>query len=169
MPSLRRIALLLAVLSGCARTVPAGGRDPKSAISLRDQAYDLDAEPADPMHHDAVRAMNQLAVALEQLPGDHQTAAGLVRDCAARISHSRPDDLHSDHAKQALTIALQELKRMPRRSRALKPALHEARDAIDQIDETVPYLQQRAEIDRAFNRVATAVMIASLPILRAKR
>jgi hypothetical protein len=169
MPSLRRIALLLGLLTGCARTVPAGGRDPKSAITLRDQAYDLDAAPPDPMHEEAVRTMKQLAVALEQLPGDHTAAAALIRDCAARIAHSKPDDLHTDHAKQALQIALQELKRMPRRSRALKPALHEAREAIDQIDETVPYLQQRAEIDRAFNRVATAVMIATLPIYRAKR
>ena len=169
MLNLRRTAVVLGLLAGCAHAPPPGGTDPRAALTLRDQAYDLDVQKPDPMHHDAVRAMRQLAAAVAQLPGNHSDAVARIQVRADRIAHSSRDALHSGEAKEALLIALDEIKHIPRRSRALKPAEREARDAVQQIDENVAYLQQRNEIDRAFNRVATTVMIATLPARQANR
>lgn len=166
---MRKFAILLGLLAGCAHAPPPGGRDPQAAIRLRDQAYDLDAQKPDSMHQDAVRAMRQLAKAVAQLPGDHSDAVARIQERADRIAHSSRDALHSGETKEALLIALDEIKHIRRRSRALKPAEREARDAVGQIDENVAYLQQRNEIDRAFNRVATTVMIATLPTRQATR
>jgi hypothetical protein len=162
-------AILLGMLAGCAHAPPPGGTYPQAALALRDQAYDLDSHPPDPMHQDAVRALRQLAAAVAQLPGNHSDAVARIEARADRIAHSGPDALHSDVTKEALLIALDEIKHIPRRSRALKPAEREARDAVQQIDENVAYLEQRNEIDRAFNRVATTVMIATLPVHQARR
>jgi len=166
---MRRFAILLGLLAGCAHAPPPGGRYPQAALELRNQAYDLDAQKPDPMHQDAVRALRQLAAAVAQLPGNHSDAVARIQVRADRIAHSRHDALHSPETKEALLIALDEIKHIPRRSRALKPAEKDAREAVDQIDENVAYLQQRNEIDRAFNRVATTVMIATLPVKQANR
>jgi hypothetical protein len=161
--------MVLGVLCGCASAKPEVIHLPLETTALRDQVYELDTQPPDPKHADAVRVMRQLAAAVEQLPGDHRGAAGAIRYRAASIEHSRASALHSGDVRWALEIALAEIKSQPHPSRAIKPAAKEAREAVAQIDVNVPFLDQRAEIDRAFNRVAVTLMIATLPPSRARR
>src|SRR5215813_12271499 len=101
------IGVLLVSTAGLAHA--AKSQDAGRAVhAYQEEAMSLSAQPADPKHPAEVKALRQLADALEampQQPATVQQAVSKIRENADRIEKSKPTAIHSDWAKDALKSA----------------------------------------------------------------
>src|SRR5215831_13382555 len=158
-----------ALLLGAAGLAQATSRqDASRAVhAYQEQSMSLSAQPPDPKHPAEVKALRQLADALEampQQPATVQAAVSKIRENADRIEKSKPTAIHSDWAKDALrsaSDAIDSMRGTKQRSDVLEQRLTAAKAAIDKIEENEPFLAQRETIDNAFVRVGDALAVAA--------
>jgi hypothetical protein len=144
------------------------GRDTQQLIrEYQNQTASLGQQAPDPMHAAEVKALRQLADALEAIPGAPvvvKTSATRIRSDAEAIEKSTPHAVHSDSAKDALVSAanaLDALRASTQGSSSLQERVSAARSAIEQIEPNVHFLAQRQTIDRAFERIGDALAAAA--------
>jgi hypothetical protein len=112
-----------------------------------------------------VEAMRSMAAALRAIPAAPErvpSAATSIEVQAARMERSTPGATHADAAKDALAEALDALEavRRERPEIGLDPPVSQARTAVDRIDASAPFQQQRAAITEALVIVGDALVIA---------
>jgi len=160
------IGVLLVSTAGLAHA--AKSQDAGQAVhAYQEEAMSLSEQPADPKHPAEVKALRQLADALEALPQQPatvQAAVSKIRENADRIEKSKPTAIHSDWAKDALqsaSEAIDSMRSTTPRGGDLDQRLTTAKEAIDKIDAKQPFLAQRETIDNAFVRVGDALAAAA--------
>jgi hypothetical protein len=143
-----------------------GQADSSQAIrAYQQQATSLSEQPPDPMHAAEVKALRQLADALEAMPAapDTHASAAAIRADADKIEKSDKMALHSDWTKDALSraaAALDSMKASSQQPDVLSERVTTARTAIEKIDSSKPFLQQRETIDAAFMNIGEALQAA---------
>jgi hypothetical protein len=164
------LAALLAGFAGHAYAAAQNPSGPNPGDPIRaygDQARALSAQPADPMHAPEVKALRQLADALESMapPSEKMTAqVARIRGDADKIEQSTPAAVHSDWTKDALAAAadaLDSLGGAGGRSPVTTDRVHAARQAIAKIDAQHEFLPQRGTIDSAFISIGDALDAAA--------
>jgi hypothetical protein len=121
----------------------------------------LAGAPGDPTHPDAVSALLALATAIRHLPNAPEgvgRSAAIIQGHAEHIATSGPHSLtHADSTRAALSEAVVVLEAWSQRvpgGETLAPRIDAARAAVDAIEPSVPFLQQRPVITRAFQEVS---------------
>jgi hypothetical protein len=132
---------------------------PEVVRTLRQQAHELKDNPADPTHPDAVRALRTMAQAARTLEHGGDALSDTLEERATAIERSGAKALHSGDVRVALVEAGDALRAQALADKANEAVLKRisvARTAAAAIDPSVPYLAERAGIEKAFVAVADA-------------
>jgi hypothetical protein len=128
------------------------------------QARGLSSMPADPQHPGEIKALRTLADTLDGMPGADtkvRRATASIRSSADALEQSPASAVHSDTMKSALTNAIGALDALQTSAASSHMAtqVSAARDQVDKIDPTVPFLKQRTTIDQACVAIGDALAL----------
>ena len=147
---------------------PATPEASKKVSDYNTQAQALPQIAPDPRHKAEIKALRSLADALDALPGAtdavrHQSDQ--VRKAADVLEKSKVTDVHSDTTKEALTDSLAALDALQSSNAVpgMADKMKAAHDAVNKIDETLPFLKEKEVIDDAFVKIADALTLANQP------
>jgi hypothetical protein len=142
-------------------TSPTGASLDRLTSSVRALADGED----DPGHHRVVRALRDAADALDSLGLASAGTVDPLRAAAGRIETSGTDSLaHAEQLRASLSAAEDRLRTPePRaeRSPAFELALRELEQSTEMIDASVPLLEQRPAVSRAFRALTDAMFLAA--------
>jgi hypothetical protein len=140
---------------------PTGAELDRLTSSVRALA-DADGDPG---HHRVVRALRDAADALNSLGFAFAGTVDPVRAAAERIETSGADSpAHAEPLRAGLSAAANRLRTPePRAERfpAFELALGELEQSIERVDASVPLLEQRPAVSRAFRALTDAMFLAA--------
>jgi hypothetical protein len=140
---------------------PVAGRDLGTvARRFADEVKGLPSR--EPTHPKEIAALRTLGDAVRLLPNTDPSLSAKIRANADTLERSGKKPLHSPEIRDALSAGLDAIARSDaRKVTGLDEHVSAARDAVNQIDPTVPYLQQRDAGTHAFQRVSETLSFAA--------